>query len=107
MASLLLVTAALLSATVTAAADSASIRVTCWTTAAFSEGLVAVARDEQRWSCSSACKKLSIDAERLLLRFYITADRVLPQHLLSRKSALQAVHLLMSISGEWRPCVLL
>jgi len=53
MASLLLVTAALLSATVTAAADSANIRVTCWTTASFSEDLVAVARDEQR-CCASA-----------------------------------------------------
>lgn len=98
MASLLLVTAALLS--VTAAADSANIRVTCWTTASFSEDLVAVARDEQRCSCFSARKKLSIDAERVLLRFYITADRVLPQYLLSRRSALEAVHLLMSISGD-------
>ncbi|MEH3093447.1 MAG: hypothetical protein PGN20_15740 [Agrobacterium cavarae] len=100
MASLLLMIVALLSATVTGAADSANIRATCWATAALSEDLVAVARDEQRWSCSSARQKLSIDAERVLLRFYITADRVLPQYLLSRRSALEAVHLLMSISGD-------
>jgi len=50
--------------------------------------------------CFSARKKLSIDAERVLLRFYITADRVLPQYLLSRRSALEAVHLLTSISGD-------
>lgn len=94
MASLLLVMAALFGATVAGAADSANIRATCWATAALSENLVAVARDEQRWSCSSARQKLSIDAERVLLRFDVTADHVLPQYLLSRRSALEAVHLL-------------
>ncbi|MEJ8309855.1 diguanylate cyclase [Agrobacterium larrymoorei] len=94
MASLLLVMVALFSAAVAGAADSANIRASCWATAAPTEDLVAVVRDEPRWSCSGTRQTLSIDAERVLLRFDIDADRVLPQYLLSRRSALEAVHLL-------------
>lgn len=94
IASLLMVMVALSSAAVAGAADSANIRASCWATATPSEDLVAVARDEQRWSCSGTRQTLSIDAERVLLRFDIDADRVLPQYLLSRRSALEAVHLL-------------
>ena len=93
-ASLLLVMVALFGATFASAADSTNIRASCWAAATLSEDLVAVARDEQRWSCSKARQKLSIDAERMLLRFDVEADHVLPQYLLSRRSALEAVHVL-------------
>lgn len=59
-----------------------------------SEDIVAVARDDQRWSCSRMDQNVSIDAERVLLRFDITPGQTPPRYLLSRRSALQTLHLL-------------
>ncbi|WP_244499410.1 diguanylate cyclase [Rhizobium sp. AC44/96] len=53
--------------------------------------MVAIVRNEERWSCGT--REFSIDAERVLLRFDISGD-TLPRYLLSRRSALEAVHLL-------------
>ncbi len=72
--------------------DLSEIRSSCWASAGLSEDVVAVSRDEQRWSCGD--QEPSIDAERVLLRFDITPGDPLPRYLLSRRSALEAVHLL-------------
>ncbi|MDM9628733.1 diguanylate cyclase [Rhizobium sp. S152] len=72
-------------------ADSPEIRA-CWASAGLSEDVVAISRDEKRWSCGEQAP--SIDAERVLLRFDIAPGQPLPRYLLSRRSALQAVHLL-------------
>lgn len=72
--------------------DLSEIRSSCWASAGLSEDVVAVSRDEQRWSCGD--REPSIDAERVLLRFDITPGEPLPRYLLSRRSALHAVHLL-------------
>ncbi|SIQ47999.1 diguanylate cyclase (GGDEF) domain-containing protein [Rhizobium sp. RU33A] len=76
------------------ASDSAGIRPSCWAEATLSDDPVAVARDEQRWSCSAAGQDFSIAAERVLLRFDIKPDQTPLRYLLSRRSALEAVHLL-------------
>ncbi|MDM9644742.1 diguanylate cyclase [Rhizobium sp. S163] len=80
------------SAASAAPADSAEIRSSCWASASLSEDVVAIARNQDRWSCGDQAH--SIDAERVLLRFDINADVTLPNYLLSRRAALQAVHLL-------------
>ncbi len=79
------------------AASAASVasfetRSSCWASASLSEDVVAIARNEGRWSCGDQAR--SIDAERVLLRFDIDADQPLPRYLLSRRAALQAVHLI-------------
>ncbi|MFN7093147.1 MAG: diguanylate cyclase [Allorhizobium sp.] len=76
------------------ASDSASIRPSCWAEATLSEDPVVVARDAQRWSCLGAGQAFSIAAERVLLRFDIEPDQTPLRYLLSRRSALEAVHLL-------------
>lgn len=76
----------------TGAVDSSDIRSSCWASGSLSEDVVAIARDAERWSCAD--RKFSIDAQRVLLRFDIRPDEKLPQYLLSRRSALEAVHLL-------------
>lgn len=75
------------------AADSSSIRSSCWASGSRLEDVVATAQDGERWSCGG--RKFSIDAERVLLRFDITPDRIPPRYILSRRSALEAVHLLV------------
>ncbi|ODS56817.1 MAG: diguanylate cyclase [Agrobacterium sp. SCN 61-19] len=92
--SLLLVALARLGADAAHASDSASIRPSCWAESTLSEDPVAVARDDERWSCSGAGQSFSIAAERVLLRFDIQADQTPPRYLLSRRSALETVHLL-------------
>ncbi|OCJ17862.1 diguanylate cyclase [Rhizobium sp. AC44/96] len=72
-------------------ADSSKIRSSCWASGSLSEDVVAIVRNEERWSCGT--REFSIDAERVLLRFDISGD-TLPRYLLSRRSALEAVHLL-------------
>jgi diguanylate cyclase (GGDEF)-like protein len=74
------------------AADSTDIRSSCWASGSMSEDVMTIARNAGRWSCAD--RKLSIDAERVLLRFDIGPDDVLPRYLLSRRSALETVHLL-------------
>eukprot|EP00913_Durusdinium_trenchii_P026922 g25257.t1 len=91
---LLLVMLAQLCANVANASDSTAIRTSCWAAARISEDIVAVARDEKRWFCSRTEQALSIDAERVLLRFDIDPGQTSPRYLLSRRSALEALHLL-------------
>jgi diguanylate cyclase (GGDEF)-like protein len=91
---LLLVMLAQLGANVASASDYTGIRTSCWASATLSEDAVAVALDERRWKCSDADHQFSIDAERVLLRFDITPGQKPPRYLLSRRSALEAVHLL-------------
>lgn len=93
-ASLFLVILTVLGATVSGAAESANIHASCSATTTLSEDLATVVRDEHRWSCTGFRQKLSIDSERVLLRFDVGTDHALPQYLLSRRSALEAVHLL-------------
>ncbi|MBT2133598.1 GGDEF domain-containing protein [Croceibacterium sp. LX-88] len=52
---------------------------------------MAVVGTPERWVCGTG--KFSIDAERVLLRFEVAQDD-LPKYFLSRRSALEAVHLL-------------
>lgn len=81
----------LFSAASAGAADSFEIRSSCWASGSLSEDIITVARQEDRWSCGG--RQFSIHAERVLLRFDVTADDVLPRYLFSRRSALEAVHL--------------
>jgi diguanylate cyclase (GGDEF)-like protein len=80
------------SAASAAPADSFETRSSCWASASLSEDVVAIARNQDRWSCGDQAR--SIDAERVLLRFDINAGAPLPHYLLSRRAALQAVHLI-------------
>lgn len=73
------------------AVDSTGIRSSCWASGSMSEDIAAIAQKAERWSCTD--RKFSIEAERVLLRFELTPNDVLPRYLLSRRSALKAVHL--------------
>lgn len=93
LAALLLVAAlAPLGAGPADAADFTDIRSSCWASGGLSDDVVAIARSDERWSCAD--QKFSIDAERVLLRFDLDPDGPLPRYFLSRRSALEAVHLL-------------
>lgn len=72
-------------------AASTDLRSSCWARGTISEDVVAIARKARRWSCAD--QKLSIDAERVLLRFDLIPGNPLPRYLISRRSALEAVHL--------------
>jgi diguanylate cyclase (GGDEF)-like protein len=74
------------------AADSSDIRSSCWASGRISEDLVTIALAAERWSCAD--RKFSIDAERVLLRFDLSPGESLPRYFVSRRSALEAVHLL-------------
>lgn len=91
---LLLVMLAPLGAVVARASETSNIRMSCWAASTLAEDIVAAARDEPRWICSGANHQFSINAERVLLRFNITPSQKPPRYLLSRRSALEAVHLL-------------
>lgn len=80
------------SAASAAPADSFETRSSCWASASLSEDVVAIARNQDRWSCGDQAR--SIDSERVLLRFDVNAGEPLPHYLLSRRAALQAVHLI-------------
>jgi len=89
---LLMVTLAHLGVEPARAAGFTDIRSACWTSGRLSDDIVAIARSDERWSCAD--REFSIDAERVLLRFELGPDHTLPRYFLSRRSALQAVHLL-------------
>ncbi|HWJ68675.1 MAG TPA: diguanylate cyclase [Sphingobium sp.] len=76
----------------TEAAAFTDLRSSCRAAGSLSEDMVAIARNAARWSCAD--RTFSIAPERVLLRFDIDPDDMLPRYLLSRRSALQAVHLL-------------
>lgn len=88
---LLLLMLAPLSAGSAKAADSSGIGSSCWASGSLSDDVVAIARKEEGWSCAG--REFSIDAERVLLRFDITPNDIPPRYFLSRRSALEAVHL--------------
>ncbi len=90
---LLLVMLVQFTAALANAADTSDIRNSCWASGSRSEDLVGIIRNEKRWSCDN--REFSIDAERVLLRFDIAPGYILPRYLLSRRSALEAVHLLV------------
>ncbi|CAN7485994.1 GGDEF domain-containing protein [Rhizobium sp. LjRoot30] len=74
------------------AADSGNIRSSCWASGSLSEDVATIAGTAGRWSCSD--RNYSIDAERVLLRFDVGPGEPLPRYLLSRRSALETLHLL-------------
>lgn len=76
----------------THAADSDKIHNSCWAAGRISENVITIARVAERWSCDD--RKFSINAERVLLRFDLNSNDILPRYFLSRRSALKAVHLL-------------
>lgn len=76
----------------TRAVASQDIRSSCWASASLMEDVAEIARTAERWSCNA--KNLSINAERVLLRFDIRTGDILPRYFLSRRSALAALHLL-------------
>lgn len=90
-AAFLLVMLAFFSAGSADAADSTGIRSSCWASGSMSEDIIAIVRKAERWSCTDG--EFSIEAERVLLRFDVGPDDALPRYLLSRRSALEAVHL--------------
>ncbi|WP_395337459.1 diguanylate cyclase [Novosphingobium sp. BL-8H] len=77
--------------------DPDDIRSSCWAPGSTAESVAAIAQTSGRWSCSG--QNLSIEAERVLLRFDMRADRALPRYFLSRRSALKAVHVL-AVDGD-------
>ncbi|SFV26866.1 diguanylate cyclase (GGDEF) domain-containing protein [Devosia crocina] len=97
LAFLLLVMLAHVGTGSTSAVAYDDIYSSCWASGSLSEDVVAIARTAERWSCADPT--VSIDAERVLLRFDIDPDETLPQYFLSRRSALEAVHLL-AIDGD-------
>jgi diguanylate cyclase (GGDEF)-like protein len=74
------------------AVDAVDIPSSCWASGSRSEDAVAITRKEERWSCND--RTFSIGAERVLLRFDIPPGEMRPRYFLSRRSALEAVHLL-------------
>ncbi len=72
--------------------EPSTIRSSCWASGQISESVMAIVLAAERWSCDD--RKLSIDAERVLLRFDLASGDVLPRYFFSRRSALKAVHLL-------------
>ncbi|WP_246658546.1 diguanylate cyclase [Mesorhizobium sp. GR13] len=89
---LLLLTLTHLGVGSTHAAESSNIHNSCWASGSISEDVATIALAPERWSCGD--RKFSIDAERVLLRFDLSPDDILPRYFLSRRSALKAVHLL-------------
>lgn len=74
------------------ATDSGNIHSSCWVSGRISEDVITIAMAAERWSCDDG--KFSIDAERVLIRFDLGSNDPLPRYFFSRRSALQAVHLL-------------
>lgn len=75
------------------AGEPASPRIdsSCWAASSLSEQPAAVERIPQRWHCGDP--SYSIEAERVLLRFEIGANTARPRYLLSRRAALEAIHI--------------
>ncbi len=64
----------------------------CWASSDRSADLAAVVESPERWVCGD--ESYSLQGERVLLRFDLTPADALPQYFFSRRSALEAVHLL-------------
>lgn len=77
------------------------VRSHCWASGSLAESMVAVARDAGRWYCAG--QPYSIHDERIYLRFAIAEGQVAPIYLLSRRSALDAIHFLLIMQdGQFR-----
>lgn len=74
------------------AEDRNEVRSSCLASGSLSEDIMAIAGQAKRWICGDG--NFPIGAERVLLRFEITAKDDLPRYFLSRRSALAGVHLL-------------
>lgn len=74
-------------------APAGAVRSNCWSSSTLSESVADLARAAQRWHCDG--RSFSIEDERVLLRFAVPAKGAQPRYLLTRRSALQAVHFLM------------
>lgn len=72
--------------------ETHEIPSSCWASSNLSDDLTATARSPERWVCGDAT--YSLEGERVLLRFDLGAADALPQYFFSRRSALEAVHLL-------------
>ncbi len=77
--------------------EPAEIQSTCWASGDLSEDLVTIVRSPRRWICGD--RNYSLEGERALLRFDIGSKDAPPQYLFSRRTALEAVHLL-AIDGD-------
>jgi diguanylate cyclase (GGDEF)-like protein len=87
-----LATLASLHASPVGAAERVGIRSSCWASSTLLEDLATVVRAPERWLCGD--REYSLEGERVLLRFEIGPDNALPRYAFSRRSALEAVHLL-------------
>lgn len=83
---------AFLQVTSAGAEQSVAIQSSCWKSARLSDDIAAMARSEDGWDCGDG--SYSLEGERVLLRFDLGADHLLQQYLFSRRSALEAVHIL-------------
>ncbi len=72
--------------------ETPEILSSCWASSNLSDDLTAIVRSPERWVCEN--ETYSLEGERVLLRFDLGPADVLPQYFFSRRSALEAVHLL-------------
>lgn len=72
--------------------ETPHILSSCWASGDLSEDLTTMVRSPERWVCGG--ETYSLEGERVLLRFDIGPADALPQYFFSRRSALEAVHLL-------------
>ncbi|MBO0143673.1 diguanylate cyclase [Agrobacterium sp. Ap1] len=75
------------------AEEPSKIVSSCWTSSGLSSDMVELAGSLEHWICGD--QTYSLEGERVVLRFEIGPDDTLPRYLFSRRSALQAVHLLV------------
>lgn len=81
--------------------ETLDIQSSCWASGDLSDDPAAIIRAPERWTCGD--QTYSLEGERVFLRFDIGPDDALPQYLFSRRSALEAVHLLaIDRDGEIR-----
>lgn len=72
--------------------ETHKILSSCWASSNLSDDVTTTARSPERWFCGDAT--YSLEGERVLLRFDLGPADALPQYFFSRRSALEAVHLL-------------
>lgn len=72
--------------------EAPHILSSCWASGDLSDDFAAIVGSTERWICGD--EPYSIEGERVLLRFDIDPSKPLPEYFFSRRSALEAVHLL-------------
>lgn len=89
---------ALLAASPARATENVQSR--CWASGPLVEHVVTTAMRDDRWHCG---QPYSIQDERIYLRFDIAADQPAPRYLLTRRSAVEAIQILViERSGQYR-----